>query len=135
MAPTETESNNDEPRGDAARPLVTEPFHTADLPPLPQRDRRLPASLWVEAPTALQILGRDIGYDLVVYKRRIGPWLLWRSGPAVDAVARYMALHVDDLDRTYTFDLDAEGNGAGLGPDNIRHERFRTWKGSLRDSR
>ncbi len=132
---TESKSTEDEtPRGDAARPLVTEPFHTAELPPLPQRDRRLPASLWIEAPAALQSLGRDIGYELVVYKRRIGSWLLWRSGPAVDAVARYMALHVDDLDRTYTFDLDAEGHGIGVGPDGTTHDRFRTWKESLRDT-
>jgi hypothetical protein len=122
------------PRGDAARPLVLESFHTKDLPPLPQRDRRLPASLWIEAPYSLRNLGVDIGYELVVYKRRIGAWLLWRSGPAVDAVARYMALHADDLSRQFVFDLDAEGNGSGIGPDGVQYDRFRTWKESLRDT-
>ena len=68
------------------RPLVTEPFHTADLPPTPQRDRRLPADLWIEAPAELRSLGDDLdlatGPATVAYKRRIGRWLLWRAGPA-----------------------------------------------------
>ena len=122
------------PKGDAARPLVIERFHTADLPPLPQRDRRLHASLWIEAPPELLSLGHDLGHELVVYKRRIGRWLLWRAGPAVDDNARYMALDTDDLARRFTFTLDPEGRGTGTGPDGVVHERFRTWKESLRDS-
>lgn len=116
------------------RPLVLEAFHTADLPPLPQRDRRLPASLWVEAPDALRRLGLDLGYDVVAYKRRIGRWLLWRAGPAVGAAARYAALDVEDLGRMFTFELDADGEGAGTGPDGVVHHRFRAWKESLRDT-
>ena len=79
-------------------------------------------------------LGVDLGHELVVYKRRIGRWLLWRAGPAVDDNARYMALDVDDLSRRYTFTLNAEGAGEGLGPDGVVHDRFRTWKESLRDN-
>lgn len=125
---------SDIPRGDAARPLVTEAFHTGDLPPLPQRDRRLPASLWIEAPDEVRSLGADIGHALVVYKRRIGRWLLWRAGPAVDDNARYMALDADDLSRRFTFTLNAEGTGTGTGPDGVVHDRFRTWKEALRDN-
>ena len=113
---------------------MEEPFHTDALPPLPQRDRRLPAALWIEAPDALLSLGQDIGHELVVYKRRIGRWLLWRAGPAVDDHARYMALDVADLSRQYTFTLDPDGRGSGEGPDGQTHERFRTWKESLRDN-
>jgi hypothetical protein len=116
------------------RPLVTELFHTADLPPLPQRDRRLPASLWVEAPEALRTIGADLGYDVVAYKRRIGRWLLWRAGPAVDADARYAAIDVDDFDRMFTFQLDANGAGQGVGPDGVLYDRFRSWKEALRDT-
>jgi hypothetical protein len=124
----------DGPKGDEARPLVTEAFHTTDLPPLPQRDRRLPATLWIEAPDTLRSLGTDFGYDLVVYKRRIGRWLLWRAGPAVHDNARYMALDVEDLNRQYLFTLNPEGVGSGEGPDGVHYDRFRTWKESLRDN-
>ncbi len=116
------------------RPLVTEAFHTADLPPLPQRDRRMPASLWVEAPDELRHLGAALGYEVVAYKRRIGRWLLWRAGPAVGAAARYGAVDVNDLGRLFTFELDAEGMGHGVGPDNSTHTRFRSWKEALRDT-
>lgn len=119
---------------DADRPLVTEPFHTEELPPLPQRDRRLPANLWLEAPPEVLTLGADLGHDLVVYKRRIGSWLLWRAGPAVDDNARYMALHIKDLSRQCTFTLTADGEGVGIGADGVRYERFRSWKESLRDT-
>lgn len=124
----------DQPKGDAARPLVTKSFHTADLPPLPQRDRRMPASLWIEAPEEVRNLGSDLGHELVVYKRQIGAWLLWRAGPAVDDNARYMALHTADLSKQFTFTLDAEGKGTGTGPDGVFYDRFRTWKESLRDT-
>ena len=120
------------------RPLVTEPFHTADLPPTPQRDRRLPAHLWIECPPHLLRLGTDFGVDLVAYKRRIGArWLLWRAGPAVHADARYGAVDVDavnDVSRFFVYRLFPDGTGEGVGPDGIIHTRFRTWKESLRDS-
>ena len=116
------------------RPLVREAFHTDQLPPTPQRDRTLPATLWIEAPPELVELGRDLGHALVTYKRRIGRWLLWRAGPAVGDHARYMAIDADDLEIRYTFTLDADGVGSGIGPDGITHDRFRAWKEALRDS-
>ena len=119
------------------RPLVAVAFHTDDLPSTPQRDRRLPAGLWVEAPAALLSLGADLDLaadvEVVAYIRRIGRWLLWRVGPAVDGDARYMAIDADRLDRQYTFRLYADGNGHGVGPDGTDHDRFRSWKESLRD--
>jgi hypothetical protein len=117
-----------------ARPAVTHDVHTADLPPLPQRDFLIPATRWPEAPTALRALGTDIGVDLVAYKRRIGRFLLWRAGPAVKADARYMALAADDLAEQYTFRLFPDGSGSGVGADGVTHTRFRTWKESLRDA-
>ena len=116
------------------RPLVRDPHHTDDLPATPQRDRTIPAELWVEAPEALRRLGDDIGEPLVAYKRRIGPWLLWRAGPATEGEARYMALAADDLTCRYTFRLHADGSGEGAGPDGEVHTRFRAWKEALRDS-
>lgn len=116
------------------RPAVTHDVHTGDLPATPQRDRSIPAERWVEAPVALSELGADFGVRLVTYKRRIGPWLLWRAGPAVKADARYMALDARDLDRRYTYRLRPDGTGTGLGPDGVTHDRFRTWKESLRDN-
>lgn len=120
------------------RPVVTESFHTADLPPTPQRDRRLPAHLWIECPPHLAALGADLGIDLVAYKRLIGSrWLLWRAGPAVDADARYGAVDrdaIDDPARFFTYRLFPDGSGEGLGPDGVVHTRFRTWKESLRDN-
>ena len=118
----------------ADRPLVTEPVHTEELPPTPQRDRTIPADLWPEAPDELRRLGEDIGEPLVAYKRRIGPWLLWRAGPAAKGNARYMALHADDLECRYTFRLHPDGTGEGVGPDGERHTRFRLWKEALRDN-
>jgi hypothetical protein len=117
-----------------ARPAVTHDVHTADLPPLPQRDSLIPATRWPEAPEELRSLGADFGVDLVAYKRRIGRYLLWRAGPAVHADARYMAIASDDLDERYTFRLNASGGGSGLGADGVTHTRFRTWKESLRDA-
>jgi hypothetical protein len=116
------------------RPPVTTDHHTADLPLLPQRDRTIPASRWVEAPDELKSLGADIGAAQVDYKRRIGRWLLWRAGPPVRAHTRYMAIDVDDLERRYTFRLYPDGSGEGVGPDGVRHTRFRSWKEALRDS-
>jgi hypothetical protein len=118
----------------AGRPLVDTPHHTGDLPPTPQRDRTIPADLWVEAPDELRSLGADIGEPVVAYKRRIGRWLLWRAGPASKGNARYMALAADDLTERYTFRLRPDGSGEGVGPDGVTHDRFRTWKEALRDA-
>jgi hypothetical protein len=117
-----------------ARTPVTHDVHTADLPPLPQRDSLIPAERWVEAPAELRDLGADIGVTLVAYKRRIGRFLLWRAGPAVGADARYMALDSEDLAHRYTFRLTPDGDGSGVGADGATHSRFRTWKESLRDA-
>ncbi len=114
-----------------ARPVDDTPVHTADLPATPTRDRNIPASAWVEAPDELRRLGEDLGHDLVAYKRRIGPWLLWRAGPASKGDARYMAVRADDLSVRHTFRLFADGSGEGTGPSGERHSRFRTWKQDL----
>ncbi len=50
---------------------------------------------WRPRPSS-STLGRDLGHELVAYKRRIGPWLLWRAGPAAKGHARYMALAATD---------------------------------------
>ena len=113
------------------RPYDDTPVHTGDLPPLPIRDRNIPAEAWIEAPEALLQSGADIGDPRISYKRRIGPWLLWRAGPARKANARYVAIHADDLSRIHTFRLFADGTGEGLGPAGTNHERFRTWKEEL----
>jgi len=117
------------------RPVDPTPLHTADLPATPQRDRTIPATAWIEAPPELLELGRDLGHDLVAYKRRIGPWLLWRAGPASRGDARYAALAADDPSVRHTFRLFPSGAGEGLGPDGVTHERFRAWKEALRDHR
>ena len=123
------------------RPLDPTPVRTADLPATPIRDRNIPASAWVEAPQRLL----DLGHDLVLgpdateaervptYKRRVGPWLLWRVGPATGAHARYLAIHADDLDRAVAFRLYPDGSGDGTGPSGAHHDRFRSWKEDLRD--
>jgi hypothetical protein len=114
------------------RPLIDHMVHTDELPALPQRESRIIASLWVEAPNEVKTLGDGLQAD-PGYLRRIGRYLLWRAGPAVRARARYAAVDSTDLNRIWTFELDADGNGEGLGPDGIIHNRFRTWKESLRD--
>src|SRR5205823_60546 len=124
-SPTRRDHNGMAP---ADRPLVTESFHTDDLPATPQRDRTLPADLWEEAPPELRALGEDIDEPLVAYKRRIGTWLLWRAGPASRGHARYMALRADDLGRRFTFRLFPDGSGEGVGPDGQTYQRFRLWK-------
>jgi hypothetical protein len=117
------------------RPPVTVDYHTEDLPPLPQRDYLIPAERWVEAPRELRELGADFGVALVAYKRRLGRYLLWRAGPASRADARYMALAADDLAERYTFRLRPDGTGEGVSADGRTHERFRTWKEALLESR
>ena len=108
-------------------------WHTSELPATPQRDFLIPADRWVEAPEELRTLGDDIGAALVMYIRRIGRYLLWRAGPAVDADARYMAI-ADDFSERWTFRLLPDGSGSGDAPDGRTHTRFRTWKEALRDS-
>jgi hypothetical protein len=115
------------------RPIDATPVSTDELPPLPQRERSIPASAWREAPPALQELGAPFGGGEALYKRRIGGWLLWRSGPATKADAAYLALWHEDLARTHTFRLHPDGTGAGTGPSGAHHTRFRTWKEDLRD--
>lgn len=115
------------------RPIDATPVTTADLPPTPQRDRNIPASAWRQAPDALLELGRAFAGPEAMYKRRIGPWLLWRSGPAVRADAAYLAIAAEDLQQHWTFRLYPDGSGEGVGPSGTRHDRFRSWKEDLRD--
>jgi len=117
------------------RPIDDTPIHTADLPPTPIRDRNIPATAWVEAPDSLLTLGDDLpDRPFADYKRRIGPWLLWRAGPAKGAHARYWAAHVDRLDEPVTLRLFPDGTADGVGPSGTRHDRFRAWKEDLRDA-
>lgn len=117
------------PRGE--RPLDLTPVETDQLPATPPVDRNIPAEAWTDAPPELLALGDDIGAATVLYLRRIGPWLVWRAGPATGGPARWLALHWDDLDRRCAFALDADGNGNGTGPTGDHHERFRSWKEDL----
>jgi hypothetical protein len=116
------------------RPFDDTPVHTDDLPATPVRDRNISAEAWVEAPAALLAAGDDIGRPRIAYKRRIGPWLLWRAGPARRADARYVAVHADDLERHHTFRLYPDGTGDGAGPSGTTHHRFRAWKEDLLSS-
>ena len=117
------------------RPIDDTPVHTADLPPTPIRDRNIPATAWIEAPESLLMLGDDLpDAPIAEYKRRIGPWLLWRAGPAKGADARYWAAPADDLDAAVTLRLFPDGSADGVGPSGARHDRFRAWKEDLRDA-
>ena len=117
------------------RPADETPIHTADLPATPVRDRNIPATAWVEAPDSLLSLGADLpGRPVADYKRRIGPWLLWRAGPAKGGDARYWAAHADRLDEPVTLRLHPDGTADGVGPSGTRHSRFRSWKEDLRDA-
>ncbi len=127
------------PVGDALRyderPYDETPVSTEDLPATPVRDRNIPATAWIEAPDDLRRLGNDLpGRPIADYKRRIGPWLLWRAGPASGADARYWVARVDDLSVRFTFRLFADGSGDGVGPSGEHHTRFRSWKEDLRDA-
>lgn len=114
------------------RPTDDTPVHTGDLPPTPIRDRNVPATAWIEAPEELLRLGDDLpGTPVAEYKRRIGPWLLWRAGPASKGDARYWAGHADDPDRTHTLRLFPDGSADGTGPSGERHVKFRGWKQDL----
>jgi hypothetical protein len=117
------------------RPRDDSPVHTGDLPATPVRDRNIPATAWVEAPDSLLTLGDDLpGRPVADYKRRIGPWLLWRAGPAKGADARYWAARVERLDDPVTLRLFPDGTADGVGPSGTRHDRFRAWKEDLRDA-
>ena len=110
------------------RPPDHTPVHTDDLPPTPLRDRNIVASAWVEAPPSLLTLGADLpGTPVAEYKRRIGPWLLWRAGPATGGDARYLALRADDLTDTRAFRLHPDGTG----DDGTGITSFRAWKQAL----
>jgi hypothetical protein len=119
------------PYGD--RPRDDTPVHTADLPDTPQRDRRIPATAWIEAPPELLALGADIGDAEPGYIRRIHGWLLWRAGPATRGDARYLAVAADEPSVHHAFRLYPDGTGAGTGPSGAEHQRFRSWKEDLRD--
>jgi hypothetical protein len=112
------------------RRLVERDVHTDELPDLPQRESRIVASRWIEAPVGIRSLGDDIGQE-AGYVRRIGRYLVWRAGPAVHADARYGAVARDDLSVLVTFRLLADGRGEGVGADGAVHTRLRTWKQSL----
>jgi hypothetical protein len=109
------------------RPFVTTRFHTAELPATPQRDYRIAATSWIEAPAAVLHLG-DALDEPVEYKRRIGRFLLWRAGPPVGESA-YLAID-PATGETFRFHLHGK-DGEGIGADGQRHTRFRTWKESL----
>ena len=127
-------SASDDPLPYHRRPTDDTPVHTEDLPPTPTRDRNIPATAWVEAPDELLRLGDDLPDQPVAeYKRRIGPWLLWRAGPARRAHARYWAAHEDDLTRSHLLELHPDGSADGVGPSGRRHDRFRSWKEDLLD--
>ena len=122
------------------RPIDNTVRHTADLPDTPTRDRNIPATAWVEAPAALLALGDDLGhtdpqFQVAMYKRRIGSWLLWRAGPAAEADARYLAVDSNDLSRHFSFRLHPDGAGEGEGPSGADLHRFREWKQDLLASR
>ena len=116
------------------RPIDPTPVHTEDLPDLPIATYNIPAEAWIEAPPGLLDAGTDIGEPATLYKRRIGPWLLWRAGPARKADSRYVALHHADLDRILTFRIYPDGSGEGVGPKGVEHTRFRTWKEALNET-
>ncbi len=133
MAPTSEPSGTPDdgpPLPVHERPFTDREFTTSELPDTPTRSFRIPATGWVEAPDELLTLGDDLDQP-VEYKRRIGRWLLWRAGPPVGR-ARYMALD-PTTGEALTFDLHGR-RGSGTGADGRTHERFRTWKESLRDS-
>lgn len=115
------------------RPVDATPVHTADLPQTPQRDRRIPARAWVEAPPELLSLGDDFGGGEAGFIRTIHGWLLWRVGPPSHGDACYLAVAGDATSVQHRFRLHPDGAGEGAGPSGVVHERFRAWKEDLRD--
>ncbi len=117
------------------RPTDDSPVHTAELPDTPVRDRNIPATAWVEAPSSLLTLGDDLAdRPTAEYKRRIGHWLLWRAGPATGGDARYWAADERTPGREFTLRLHPDGSAEGVGPSGVVHTRFRAWKEDLRDA-
>ncbi|MDG2111834.1 MAG: hypothetical protein P8N02_04365, partial [Actinomycetota bacterium] len=115
------------------RPFDYTPITLAELPDTPTRDRNIAASAWDEAPQRLLELGADLdGRPVAAFKRRLHGWLLWRAGPT-RGPCRYLALDPASLEEGHLFELDGEGGAAGLGPDGVLHDRFRSWKIALRD--
>lgn len=134
MAATNPHRSPGKPLRYDERPVDSTAVHTDELPATPVRDRNIPATAWIEAPEAVLAAGADLPNEPVAeYKRRIGPWLLWRAGPASGADARYVAVRADELTDAYTFRLFPDGGGDGTGPSGTTHSRFRTWKEDLRD--
>jgi hypothetical protein len=127
-------SRSDRPLPANQRPVDETPIHTADLPPLPTATYNIPATAWIEAPAELLEAGSDIGQTDIMFKRRIGSWLLWRAGPASKANSRYVAIHADDLGNVHTFRLFPDRSGSGFGPSGTEHTRFRTWKEELNET-
>lgn len=115
------------------RPLDSTPVHTTALPDTPQRERRIPAEAWLEAPAELLRLGEDFGGREAGYIRRIHGWLLWRSGPPSKGDACYLAIAADAPSVQHRFRLYPDGAGEGAGPSGVVHDRFRAWKEDLRD--
>ncbi len=115
-------------------------MRTDELPATPVRDRRIPATAWIDAPAELLALAAEAarlpgaadGEAVTSFLRRIGPWLLWRSGPATGPAICW-AGHVDDLSRTHEFVIHADGSKSGRGPNGEQHASFRAWKQDLRD--
>ena len=117
------------------RPVDDTPLHTDELPATPVRDRNIPATAWIEAPDDLLALGDDLpGLPVAEYKRRIGPWLLWRAGPASGGDARYWTCRSGEPTPAFTLRLHPDGTAEGVGPSGTMHRRFRAWKEDLRDS-
>jgi hypothetical protein len=116
------------------RPFDRTPIHTEDLPATPTREYSIPGAAWIEAPSSLLALAeaRRDGIE-ARYLRRIGPWLLWRVGPARGEHADYWAALADDLSVVSTLHLLPDGSADGTGPSGDHHTRFRTWKEDLRD--
>ncbi|MFK7916575.1 MAG: hypothetical protein AB8G14_00740 [Ilumatobacter sp.] len=116
------------------RPIDATPVHTSDLPATPIRDRNIPATAWIEAPATLRELGNDLPDQPVAeFKRRIGPWILWRAGPARRGDARYWVQH-DETGEEFTLRMFLDGTASGTGPTGRQHDRFRSWKEDLRDT-
>jgi len=114
------------------RPFDHTPVTTAELPATPTRDRNIGATAWGDAPRTLLELGRGlVGTPEAAFKRRIFGWLLWRAGPT-RGPCRYLAIDPSDLSRTVTFEIFTGGEASGHGPDGVVHDRFRSWKESLR---
>ena len=113
----------------AERPFTDRVYKTQELPDTPTRSFRIAASSWIEAPEELLEAGEDLN-EPVAYIRRIGPWLLWRAGPPVGR-ARYVAVAAD-ASEVVSFELHGK-RGVGAGADGRNHDRFRSWKESLRD--